>query len=451
MTDKIIVAKFGGSSMADAAAIRRSANIALQKASSIVIVSATYGTTNQILELIDCALEKGELACDNLYQDLFAKHSKICQELELDEKARTTVFSLLNDLQALLKGISLLQDCSLKARDHVLSHGERISSILIAETLKQSQNEKEVILFDAREIIATNDAYGAAIPDIAKISLLAKEKLRPLINKNSIIVSQGFIGRNQAGITTTLGRGGSDYSASLFAEAIDADLIEIWTDVAGVASTDPRICSHAKSLKEITYKEACELATFGAKVLHPTSLWPAMRKNIPVYVGSSIEPDAVGTTIVNTSKEKPLIRAIALRRKQSLVTISTPRMVNTHGFLYNVFRIFTEHEVSVDLVTTSEISVAITLNQSMPNAQKFMAKLKEIGEVELQDGLALISLVGSDISLTPGLSKDIFTHLSDVNVRMICQGASASNICFLIDEKYAEQTVKALHKRFLES
>ncbi len=436
--------------MADAKAIRRSASVAQNRKANVVIVSATYGTTNQLLELIDIALAGNENKRDQLFNDLYNRHLSIAQALELSDEDSNQVHELLLEIKALAKGITLLGDYSFRAKDNLLSHGERLSSIFMQKALSQCLDQ-EVLLVDARKIIATNNHYGSASPMIEKTAKQAEQHLVPLLKSGKVIVSQGFIGLSEEGYTSTLGRGGSDYSASLFAEAIGAKLVEIWTDVAGIASTDPRLCNNAKPLKEITYKEACELATFGAKVLHPTSLWPAMRKNIPVYVGSSMEPEKQGTKIVLEAQDKPLVRAIALRRKQSLLTITTPRMVNTHGFLQNVFRVFAEHEISVDLVTTSEISVAITMNESSAINESLLQALSEIGEVEQEKDLALISLVGTRISNTAGLSKEIFTQLADINVRMICQGASASNICFLIEENHAEDAVKMLHRRFLES
>lgn len=437
--------------MANADAIRRSAEVAKNQASNIVVVSATFGTTNQILNLIQTALLSSIEKTEAVFLELKTKHLQINEDLGISEKAKLSIEQLLNEAEALAKGICLLKDCSPKAKDNILSIGERISSLYMTEALNQTLESKNAHYFDIREVMLTNDNYGSAYPQIKAIENLAKEKLLPLLEENRVLVTQGFIGRNEEGFTTTIGRGGSDYSASLIGEAVNADLIEIWTDVAGVATTDPRICEKATPINEMTYQEACELATFGAKILHPTSLWPAMRKNIPVFVGSSIEAKKQGTLITHQTKENPLVRAIALREKQALVTLTTPRMVNTHGFLFNVFKIFNDHELSIDLVTTAEISVAITLNEELLEDKYLLKDLERIADVRVDRGLSLVSLVGAEISKTPGLSKSIFSSLSDMNVRMICQGASASNICFLLSSSIASEAVKRLHAHFLES
>jgi aspartate kinase len=251
-------------------------------------------------------------------------------------------------------------------------------------------------------------------------------------------------------MTTTLGRGGSDYSAAILAEGVGADELEIWTDVAGIATTDPRLCPAAKPIHEISFKEASELATFGAKVLHPATLLPAIRKNIPVFVGSSFDAEARGTWVKKEVTEHPLIRAMALRKKQVLVTISTPEMLHTHGFLFQVFRIFNEHKVSIDAITTSEISVSVTLDDSTLLNKKLIADLSQIADVQVEDNLCLISLIGNNINHTSGLAKKIFETIPEINVRMICLGASKHNFCFLVKEDQGAEAVQKLHAKFIE-
>lgn len=266
-----------------------------------------------------------------------------------------------------------------------------------------------------------------------------------------MVVTQGFIGATEEGHTTTLGRGGSDYSAALLAEGLNAQILEIWTDVAGIATTDPRICKGARPIPEISFQEASELATFGAKILHPATLLPAVRKNIPVFVGSSFDVEAKGTWVKKDVAEYPLIRAMAVRKKQVLVTLTTPEMLHAHGFLFQIFKIFNDHKVSVDAITTSEISVSVTLDDSTLLNKPLISDLGQIADVKVEENLCLVSLIGNNINHTPGLGAKVFNAISDINVRMICLGASRHNFCFIVDEKQGVEAVQRLHQRFIES
>ena len=230
---------------------------------------------------------------------------------------------------------------------------------------------------------------------------------------------------------------------------MSADVVEIWTDVAGVSTTDPRLCAEAQVLEEISFKEMSELATFGAKVLHPATLLPAMRKNIPVLVVSSFEPEKAGTWVRKDVKSSPLIRALALRKKQTLITLSTPEMLQTHGFLFQLFKIFNDYKVSIDAITTSEISVAVTIDSSENLSENLIRELGSVAEVQIEKELCLVSLIGNNINHTPGLSKRIFNSIADINVRMICYGASRHNFCFLVEEKKGTEVVQRLHRQFI--
>ncbi len=249
---------------------------------------------------------------------------------------------------------------------------------------------------------------------------------------------------------TTLGRGGSDYSAALFAEALEADILEIWTDVAGIATTDPRIVKEAKGISEISFKEASEMAVFGAKVLHPATLLPAMRCDIPVFVGSSFDANLGGTWVKRNVDHYPSVRALALRKNQVLLTLTTPEMLYSHGFLYQVFKIFNDHKVSVDSITTSEVSVAMTLDDSTLLNKGLMDDLGELGDLNVEEGLSLVSLIGNELHKTSGLSKKIFEMIPDINVRLICHGASKHNFCFLVEQANDKEVIKRLHKTFIE-
>lgn len=445
---QLVVSKFGGSSMADLAAMTRSANICLEQKSSIVLVSATYGTTDLLVSLCKNAAQGDWNLCE---QDLFKitqKHHIIAKELQASEAILKELNDLLENLETLIKGVHLLSECSVVAKDKILSLGERMSSLLFSEVIKKVNSQKEVHYFDIREVMATDSHHGKAEPKLTKIKKLAQKNFQ--FSDNTIYVTQGFIGKSEEGATTTLGRGGSDYSASLIAEAIDADLLQIWTDVAGIATTDPRICPKARPINEITYKEASEMAVYGAKILHPTTLVPAIRGKISVFVGSSYEKDEPGTWIQEKSENLPAIRAITKRDNQALLIIRTPEMLNAYGFMEKIFEVFNEHRISVDCVTTSEISVAITTDYANTLNESFMQALNPLGEIIVEVDYSLISLIGNNIHQTSGLGQQIFQALGDINVRMICLGASDHNFCFIVENAKSDTAIKRLHKHFIE-
>lgn len=445
---KLIVSKFGGSSMADFAAMQRSANIAHRQKSSIVLVSATFKTTDQLVALIANAQEGNWSESEKILFQIREKHFDIASDLDNNQLCMEHLKSLLNELETLARGIFLLKECSPRARDQVLSLGERMSSLIFAKAFENLYPQNDIVLFDIREVMITTDHHNQARPILELIAQKAAQYLE--FKPKRIYISQGFIGKTVEGQTTTLGRGGSDYSAALIAEAVNADILEIWTDVAGIATTDPRVCSKARAIAEISYDEASEMAQYGAKILHPTTLVPAMRKNIPVFVGSSYEGDAKGTWIREKVEHRPMIRALAKRNDQALLTIRTPKMLNAIGFMKNIFQVFGEHEISIDCVTTSEISVAVSIDRATMDNKLLIRDLEKLGEVSFESGHSLISLIGNNILSTHGLARRLFNSLGDINVRMMCLGASAYNFNILVDEKDCDLAISRLHKEFIE-
>lgn len=452
---KLIVSKFGGTSMGDAECMLRSAEVSYRQGSSLVAVSATSGTTNDLIALGKTAESQTWPEAEKIITKILDKHKKIASDLTISTHAQTRLETLFEEMSSIAKGVHLLKDCSVKAMDTLMSLGERMSSVLfteaMAQVLKKHSSKKTAELFDVRTVLRTDDSFGKAKPLTLEIATLCKEYLGFLREQKSVVVTQGYIGMTDDGITTTLGRGGSDYSAAILAEGVSADVLEIWTDVAGIATTDPRLCSKAKPISEISFKEASELATFGAKVLHPATLLPAIRKNIPVFVGSSFDSEAKGTWVRKDVEDHPLIRAMALRKKQILVTLSTPEMLHAHGFLFQLFKVFNDHGVSIDAITTSEISVSVTLDDSTLLNKKLINDLSQFADVQVEENLALISLIGNNINHTPGLGKHIFEAISDINVRMICLGASKHNFCFLVSEENGPEAIRRLHETFIEA
>lgn len=446
--NQLHVAKFGGTSMADHAAMSRCADIILADQNiALVVLSACSGVTNQLVTLASpqCTTQQREQLLPGIYQH----HRDVLSQITDDSSAVRQIEELLINLHTCVERIA--QCHSLQLADEILSFGERLSTFLFTELLKQRNANAQ--WFDARKVLTTDSHFGCAQPDIERISHNVQAQLLPLC-QCGVVVTQGFIGADSNGNTTTLGRGGSDYSAALFAEALGAQAVQIWTDVEGIYTTDPRITAAAHAIDEISFNEAAELSTFGAKVLHPSTLWPAIRQNINVFVGSSLNPQNGGTWIKNRVESKPNHRAIAVRNQQTLVTVSSLNMLHRHGFLAKVFAILAKHKISVDLVTTSEVSVALTLDdvgsKQAELTETALNELRELCEVKVEKDLALVAVVGNDIDRHAGVSSRIFSVLSPYNLRMICHGASSHNICFLVEQSEANDIVCSLHRQLFE-
>ncbi|KXI28584.1 lysine-sensitive aspartokinase 3 [Paraglaciecola hydrolytica] len=443
------VAKFGGTSVANFAAMQNCANIVKDNANTkVVVVSASAGVTNLLVDIAHTAMttEQTSAKIAQISDIQFA----ILHALKDPQEVSDKLTELLDSLKELALHEELLHRPDLK--DALLSHGERLSSLLFSAVLKQ--NGLSASNFDVRKILRTDSEYGQAAPQLSEIKQAAQCLMLPELAK-SVLVTQGFIGSDEHGNTTTLGRGGSDFTAALLAEALDAATCEIWTDVIGVYTTDPRITSAAKPLPELSFEEAAEMATFGAKVLHPATMEPALRQNIKVFVGSSKEPEKGGTWIVRDCKSEPAYRAITRRKDQVMVTVKTPKMMFAQGFLQKVFTIIAQHKLSVDLVTTSEISVSFTLDNP-PNSvlqrlnRETIEELSQFCDVLMEDNYDLVTVVGNNMHSAAGVSSKIFTAISDYNLRMICYGANPHNMSFLVGNGDSTDVVKVLHKALFE-
>jgi aspartate kinase len=343
--------------------------------------------------------------------------------------------------------------------DSLLAFGEHLSTQLFAWVLREKN--LDVQLEWAGNFICTDSRFGSAAVDLeatyAKVQhfLTANEGFGSDLKPGNVLLTQGFIGADVQGRTTTLGRGGSDYSAALFAEALEAECLEIWTDVAGVYTTDPRVVSTAHAIDEISFDEAAELSIFGGKVLHPAMVKPVRRANIPVRVASSMEPELPGTNIVTNPLNRPVVRTLSVRKEQTLMTLHSLEMLHQPGFLAKVFSILSEHSISVDLVTTSEVSVSLTLDTAHKASNKVelseavLRALNDFCDVEVEYNLALVAVIGNALNQTLGISGQLFSTLKDYNIRLISHGASANNVCFLVDESDAEAVVQTLHQSFI--
>ncbi|PKI01775.1 lysine-sensitive aspartokinase 3 [Glaciecola sp. 33A] len=449
MNSVLNVAKFGGTSIATYSTMGNCARIIANNTNTrIVVVSASAGVTNHLVALANTALTSQQI--EEIVEKIKVIELAIVAKLTKPEEVSDKLNVLLVELTDLAKHEEINFRDDLK--DALVSMGERMSSLLFAAVLR----EFDILAtnFDVRKVLRTDSTFTQAIPNLAVIRRLAQALLLPELY-NSVIVTQGFVGADEQGRTTTLGRGGSDFTAALLAEAIDAQTCEIWTDVIGVYTTDPRITDKARPLSELSFDEAAEMATFGAKVLHPATMEPAIRQDIKVFVGSSREPEKGGTWIVRDCVHEPAYRAITRRKDQVMVTVKTPKMMYAQGFLQSVFTIMAKHKLSVDLVTTSEISVSFTLDNP-PNSvsekmnKETLAELITICDVTIEQGYDVVTVVGNNMQSSAGVSSKIFEAVKDFNLRMICFGANPHNLSFVVSNADSEDVVKVLHKALFE-
>ena len=445
------VAKFGGTSVANYSAMQACAKIIIADPNTrVVVLSASAGVTNLLVALAN-GVEAEERA--KLIGEVRQIQENILNELQDDSRVRPIIEKYLENITALSEAASLAT--SLALTDEIISQGEMMSTQIFIEVLRELQTTATWV--DVRTLVATNDNFGKAAPDDAQTQTNCDNLLKPLIDRGELVITQGFIGREPGGKTTTLGRGGSDYSAALLAEVLNAKDVLIWTDVAGIYTTDPRVVPEAKRIDTMSFAEAAEMATFGAKVLHPATLLPAVRSNIPVYVGSSKAPDAGGTWVTRDPQPRPTFRAIAVRRDQTLLTLSSLSMLHAQGFLANVFNILAKYKISVDTITTSEVSIALTLDKTGSASSgvellspELLEELSQYCTVKVDTGLSLVALIGNDLHLASGVAKRIFDTLEGYNIRMISYGASTNNICMLAHSDKADDVVRSLHKSLFE-
>jgi aspartate kinase len=339
------------------------------------------------------------------------------------------------------------RDVSPENSDIILSKGELLSSRMIYEIFKKSGFS--IAYADPRDLLITDSNFGEANPDINRTKNEVGRQTRELFKNNMHIITGGFVGSDPENKTTTIGRGGSDYSAAIFAAALNARELQIWTDVDGMMTCDPRIIPNAKLIKEITYREAAELAFFGAKVLHPKTIYPAIEKNIPVYILNSFKPDLAGTLISGDVHGDAKVKSLAFRRGISAINIHSNRMLGAYGFLAKTFEIFKKHKTSVDIIATSEVNISLTLDNSQ-NLNFLNDDLREFAGVDVLNNMAIVTLVGEGIRDTAGISARFFGALKGIVIRMVSIGASEVNISIVINEENLQYALEALHSEFFE-
>jgi len=445
----MIVMKFGGTSVESAAAIERVAGIvkARLERTPVVVVSAMGKTTNQLLAIAAAAIEGDRQEYIRQIHDLRDFHSREAR-IVVPLAHRAALDRMLDEhfqeLTELVKGLAVLGELTPRSIDAISSYGERLSSRIVSLAFEYFGMRSEHI--DSRQFVVTDRRHTQAAPNYA--ATYARLETLPRVAKDRVLVMGGFIGATEDGVTTTLGRGGSDFTAAIVGAGVRAEEIQIWTDVDGMLTADPTILAGGHRVKTISFAEAAELAYFGAKVLHPATLVPAMEKNIPVMILNSRRPDAPGTRIVaETVSCNNVVKSIACKRKIALLNVHSTRMLMAHGFLRRIFEVFDRFETPVDMVATSEVSVSLTID-NLQRLDGIVGELRNFAEVESERDQAIICLVGDNIRYTPGVAKRVFGALDGINIRMISQGASLLNMSFVVAEKDIRRTVEALHEEF---
>ena len=447
----MIVMKFDASSIGSHDRLRAVAKLVQQHKARkpVVVTSALPKVTDLLLEAADLAAMR-ESDYEDRVQEVKTLHEQLGKDLLPDGPARRRFSShlkeLLEELRIFYSAVYALSELTPRTRDAIAAIGERLSSELVAEALSQHGLRAETI--DARTVMITDDAFGAASPLLEEIAPRLKLKMKPMLGTGQVPVIGGYMGATRDGVTTTLGRGGADATAAVIGTLLEAEEIQIWTEVDGFMTVDPKLVPDAQAIPRVSPEEAAELAYFGTKVLHPAMIRPAVDKGIPVRICNTREPSAPGTLITTSADLGPSGPcAVAFRKGITVVLISQPKMLMASGFLRQVFEIFERHDTPIDLIATSEVSISVTVDD-VEHLADIKADLARLGEVRILRETAIVSLVGRGFFRYQGLARRIFEALSDVNMVMISFAASDVNISVVVVEADAERAVHSLHREF---
>lgn len=450
----MIVMKFGGTSVANYDAITRMISIVRGKLGEkpVVVVSALSKVTDLLYKIADEAAARDMKDAMDLLSQLRERHISLAKELMPDNsvlcgQACDKVNAICDELESFVSAVCAVGELSARSKAIIISNGEYLSSNIICYAMNASGIRTGFM--DARKMIVTDDDYLKGEPDMNAIAERVPGIVSAAYEGADAVITQGFVSATAAGEPTVLGRGGSDYSASLIGMAVDATRIEIWTDVDGVKTADPRRVMNTRSLDKISFEEAAEMAHFGAKVLHPLTIEPAVRKNIPIYVLNSMNPEGRGTAILQNSFIEDGVKSVSCKENIFVINIFSTKMINTSGFLKRVFEIFSEYKVSVDLISTSEANISVTVDSSQ-NIDAVVAALSEFADVYVDSDKSQVSVIGKNIINLKGLLEQTFAPLRECKIYMISQGASYVNISFVVDRTVLNDVVQQIHKYLFE-
>lgn len=449
----MIVAKFGGTSVGDAAAMQRAAAIVRSRLDGgvAVVVSAMSGVTNTLLEVAERAATGQLIIALRLVEGVRERHLRAAAALVAPGPAAdelcAEVSALCDELASLAEALSVLAHSTPRSQDAITAYGEQLSAALVVAAFAGAGLPAR--LLDAREVVITDEQYTRAAPRLDAIAREARQRVLPLVRAGLVPVLGGFIGATAQGVTTTLGRGGSDYTAALLGAVLEATAIEIWTDVDGMLTGDPRVVDGARPIAHIRFDEAAELASFGAKVLHPSTIAPAVQRGIPVFIYNARRPQGGGTRITTDAPLRP-VTAVAGKGDVTVVKIRSPRMLLAHGVLRGIFEVFERHRVSVDVVATSEVSVTVTVDDPS-RLDALFVDLTPFGDVVIERQRAVIALVGSGLGGASRTMARALDALGDMRVHMLSLSATEINLTFVVDDDQLRPGLRALHETFFPS
>ncbi|MBD3377561.1 lysine-sensitive aspartokinase 3 [candidate division KSB1 bacterium] len=449
----MIVMKFGGSSLQDASCIQRVAGLVRDKLPKqpMVVLSAMDDTTDDLKAMGAAASQKLRSQAFDSILKIILYHRRIALELgmDLETSGLDTLFKETEKhLRALTETVIQAGHMPRHILDDLYSTGEWLSIHMMTAFLKTQGVSARIV--DARNVMITDSNFGNATPQLPEIRTRMEQELAKPIKRGQVPIMQGFIGSDGFGRTTTLGRGGSDFSATLSGAILRADHVEIWSDVDGILTADPTIVPEAHRIRYMTFDEAAELAYFGAKVMHPASLLPAIDSNIPIFVLNSKHPQCSGTEISNVRRQADhptVIKSIAYKEGITVIKVSSTRMLMAHGFMASIFEIFDRFKTPVDLVSTSEVSVSITVDNT-ERLEEIQRELSRFSRVDILQDKAIVCLVGETLCQTQGISGRILEVLHEFTIYQISQGASEINFSFVVDESDIEAVVNRLHDQF---
>jgi aspartate kinase len=451
----MIVIKFGGTSVGDAQRVANAIDIVAERRhlKPIVVVSALSGVTNDLVAASEAARNCEIARVEEILARVRQRHEDVAvqlvqQKFDFLDSFMKQLDKQLDQIQTILRGMTLLAEITDRAKDKVAAIGEKLSSVLFAYSMKMRALPGEHV--DSEDVVITDDRFCEASPLMDETREAARRVLLPHIERNLIPVMGGFIGRTRDGATTTLGRGGSDYSAAIVGAAVGASEIQIWTDVDGMMTCDPRLIAGARVIDRISYVEAAELAWFGAKVLHPKTIAPAVEERIPVRVLNTHNVASPGTLVTEAGDDRRRggPRAVAVKKGITVVHMTSNKMLGAHGFLAKLFAVFEELEISVDLITTSEVSVSVTVDNMDPRLPE---KLKDVADVEVLDRQCIVAIVGRQLMEDAQVGARVFSAMQGIPMSMFSLGTSGLNLSIVVDEKDADRAVKSIHHALFEA
>lgn len=451
----MIVMKFGGTSVGSPERFLGAVDIigtaSGEHGAPVVIVSAMSGVTDMLIKAAHEAKERDLDAALDILDKVHEKHKDtiytLFQQSSIVDELVEDLESHLNKLDIILRGVSYLGELTKRSLDAVSCFGELLSSLILATLLENKGIESKWI--DARSFLTTDNVFGKANPLWETTTAKAQGAILPELADDRVVVTQGFIGSTANGITTTLGRGGSDYSAAIIGVACEADEIQIWTDVDGMMTADPRVVPDAKVLTAVSFQTASELAYFGAKVLHPLTIKPAVEKNIPVRVLNTLKPESKGTVIMEEGDDKQPIYAIASKKNITALFFNSLNMLMSHGFLAKLFSVFDKYRTPIDLIATSEVSVSVTIDNK-DHLEDILESLYDLCDVRVLQDVAIVSVVGTSFRAKSGIAGQVFDCLKDINIIMISGGASDITLSFVVSNADADKAVKQLHSHLFQ-